>query len=50
MLLRKGVYRYEDMDNWEKLDETTLPSKENFYRELNLKGISDKEYAHTQKV
>ena len=50
LLLRKGVYRYEDMDNWEKLDETTLPSKENFYRELNLKGISDKEYAHTQKV
>ena len=50
LLLRKGVYRYEDMDNWEKLDEITLPSKENFYRELNLKGISDKEYAHTQKV
>ena len=25
LLLRKGVYPYEDMDNWGKFDETTLP-------------------------
>ena len=25
LLLRKGVYLYEDMDNWGKIDETTLP-------------------------
>ena len=31
LLLRKGVYPYEDMDNWEKFDETTLPPKEAFY-------------------
>ena len=50
LLLRKGVYPHEDMDKWEKFDETTLPPKEDFYSELNLEGISDKDYPHTQKV
>ena len=38
------------MDNLEKFDETTIPPKEAFYSELNLEGISDTDYAHTQKV
>ena len=31
LLLRKGVYPYEYMDNWERFNETSLPSKESFY-------------------
>ena len=50
LLLRKSAYPYEDMDNWEKFDETTKLSKEAFYTELNLGGISDADYAHAQKV
>ena len=50
MLLRKGVYLYEDTDNWEKFDETTIPPKEAFYRKLNLEGISDADYEHAQEV
>ena len=50
MLLRKGVYPYEDMDNWEKFNETTIPPKEAFYSKLNLQGISDADYANAQKV
>ena len=50
MLLQKGVYSYEYIDNWEKFDETTLPPKEAFYTNLNLENISDEDPAHAQKV
>ena len=38
------------MDSWEKLDETTLPDKEEFYSNLNLENISDEGHFHAQKV
>ena len=38
------------MDSWEKFDETTLPPKEAFHSNLNLKHISDEDYAYAQKV
>ena len=50
MLLRKGVYPYENMDNWGKFDETTLRPKEAFYSNLNLENISDEDYTRAQKV
>ena len=50
LLLRKGVYPYEYMDSWEKFYETSLPDEESFYSELNEEGITDKDYAHSQKV
>ena len=50
MLLRKGVYPYEDKDSWEKFDETTIPPKETFYSEWNLEGIRDVDYAHAQNA
>ena len=39
LLLRKGVYPYEYMDNWERFDETSLPNKESFYSNLNMENI-----------
>ena len=39
LLLRKGIYLYGDMDNWEKFDKTTLLTKEAFYSNLNLKVL-----------
>ena len=50
LLLRKGVYPYEYMDNWERFDETTLSNKKGFYGELDLKDITNKDYAYAQKV
>ena len=38
------------MDSWEKFDKTTLPPKEAFYSNLNLKDISNEDYAHAQKI
>ena len=38
------------MDSWEKFNETTLPPKEAFCSNLNLEDISDKDYAHAQKI
>ena len=50
LLLRKGVYPYEYMDSWERFNETSLPPKKDFYSELTLEDISDKDYSHAQKV
>ena len=44
MLLRKGVYPYEYMDNWERFDEISLPKKESFYSNLNMENIDDIDY------
>ena len=46
LLLRKGVYPYEYMDNWERFNETSLPSKESFYSNLNMENIKDIDYRH----
>ena len=50
MLLRKGVYPYEYIDSWERFNETSLPDKKAFYSKLSLEDITDKDYAHAQKV
>ena len=50
LLLRKGVYPYEYMDNWEKFNETSLPSKESFYSNLNMEDIDDIDYRHGNNV
>ena len=49
-MLRKGVYPYEYMDNWERFNETLLPSKESFYSNLNMENIDDIDYRHGNNV
>ena len=49
-MLRKGVYPYEYMDNWERFNETSLPSKESFYSNLNMDDIDDIYYRHSNNV
>ena len=48
-MLRKGVYPYEYVDNWERFNET-LPSKESFYSNLNMENINDIDYRHGNNV
>ena len=50
LLLRKGVYLYEYMDDWEKFNERTLPEKEEFYRNLNMEDITDADYMQARRV
>ena len=49
-MLRKGVYPYEYMDNWERFSETSLPNKESFYSNLNMENIDDIDYRHGNNV
>ena len=50
ILLRKGVYPYEYMDDWNKFNEKVLPSKESFYSNLTLENITKTDYAHANNV
>ena len=50
LLLRKGIYPYEYMDDWSRSDEEQLPEKSSFYSNLNMEEISDIDYRHAEKV
>ena len=49
LLLKKGVYPYEYMHEWEKFNEITLPEKEEFYSNLNM-DITDADYMHGKRI
>ena len=49
-LLRKSVYPYGYMDEWNKFDEKELPVKESFYSNLTMEDISNTDYKHANNV
>ena len=50
LLLRKDVYPYEYMDNWERFNETSLLNKEAFNSEFNLEDCTNEDYTNYQKI
>ena len=50
LLTRKGVYPYDYVSSLEKLSETQLPPKEEFYSKLNDEDITDDDYQHAIHV
>ena len=54
LLIKKGIYPYEYMTDWDKFKEMTLPPREAFYSnlnitqhsQLNISGVKDEDYAH----
>ena len=38
------------MNNWQKLNETLLPEKEDFYSHLNMEDITDADYLHAKRL
>ena len=50
LLTRKGIYPYEYMSSWDKLEESQLPSIEAFYSNLNMSNVREGNYQHVQRV
>ena len=50
LLTRKWVYPYDYVSSLDKLAETQLPPKEEFYSKLNDEDISDDDYQHAINV
>ena len=50
LLLRKAVYPYEYMDSSERFSEISLPSKKDFYSNLNMEDISDIDYRYANNM
>ena len=50
LLLRKGIYLYEHMDDWAQFHEPKLPPRDAFHNMLNYEGITNGDYNHVQKV
>ncbi|XP_044733719.1 uncharacterized protein LOC123296320 [Chrysoperla carnea] len=50
LLTRKGVFPYEYMSSWGRLQETKLPPKEAFYSVLTDEHITDEDYNHAIQV
>ena len=50
LLTKKGVYPYDHVNSTERFEETTLPTREQFYNKLNEEGCSEEKYAHAQTI
>jgi hypothetical protein len=50
LVCRKGFYPYEWFDDNSKFEFKGLPSKDEFYSMLSMKGISDDDYNHALNV
>ena len=50
LMKQKGVYPYDYMSNFDKFNETQLPTKDEFYSQMNKTHITDEEYSHAQNV
>ena len=46
LIRRKGVYPYDNMDSFDRFDETKLPSHDAFSSKLSGRPCSDSEYKH----
>ena len=50
LLLGKGIYTYDFMDEWESINKISLPEKEEFYSNLNMENITDSELQSCKKI
>ena len=50
LLIKKGIYLYECMTDWDKFKEMKLPLREAFYSKLNMSGAGNDDYEHANRV
>ena len=50
LLLQKGVFPYEYVGEYKRLEETSLPPQSAFYSKLDDEGITDDSYKHAKRV
>ena len=50
LLIKKGIYPYEHMNDWDKFKEAKLPPREAFYSKLNMSGVGNEDYEHANRV
>ncbi|KAE9521487.1 hypothetical protein AGLY_018121, partial [Aphis glycines] len=50
LVTRKGVFPYEYVDSWSKVNDSFLPSKLEFYSSLTDENITDDDYIHAKNV
>ena len=50
LLSRKGVYPYRYMNSFDRFHESSLPSKNSFYNDLEEAHISEEDYLHAETV
>ncbi|KAE9523737.1 hypothetical protein AGLY_015878 [Aphis glycines] len=50
LVTRKGVFHYEYVDSWSKLNDSFLPSNLEFYSSLTDENITDDDYIHAKNV
>ncbi|KAK5648360.1 hypothetical protein RI129_003252 [Pyrocoelia pectoralis] len=50
LLVRKGVFPYEYVDSWDKLNESILPAKTAFFSHLHNEDVTDEDYMHAVNV
>ena len=50
LLLRKGIYPYDQMNSFDTFNDTHLPPREAFYNVLRDEYISEEDYLHAQTV
>ena len=49
-MLRKGLYSYEYIDDWEKFNEISLSEMQDFYSNLNMEDIPDADYMDAKRA
>lgn len=50
LMTHNGVFPYDYVNSWDRLEESILPDKNLFYSKLRDNGISDADYSHAQVV